>query len=186
MKRRTSTTDPIRLDRVPVAGRPGTLSLTLCPGKKDAAWHRDLATDLAALRAAGVHRIVYLLEDDELRLLGIPEYPRAVVAAGIAPHGLPIPDGGTLGTGGFDPMLDTVNLIRARLSLGEHIVVHCRGGLGRAGTVAACVLVSDGMDATDAMSLVRSCRPGAIETRGQEAFVRGFAGWLTRMGLRSL
>ena len=186
LNRRTSTTDPIRLDRVPIAGRPGTLSLTLCPGKKDAAWCRDLAIDLAALRAAGVHRIVYLLEDDELRLLGVPEYRRSVIGAGIVPHGLPIPDGGTLGPGGFDRMLDTVNLIRARLSLGEHVVVHCRGGLGRAGTVAACVLVSDGTDAADAITLVRSCRPGAIETRGQEAFVRGFAVWLDREGLRSL
>ena len=92
----------------------------------------------------------------------------------------------TLGAGGFGRMLDTVNQIRARLSIGEHIVVHCRGGLGRAGTVAACILVSDGMEATAAIKLVRTSRPGDIETRGQEAFVRGFAGWLDREGLRSL
>ncbi len=184
--RKNSRTSPLRLDRVPVEGRRGRLSLTICPGKKDAAWDRDLVEDLVALRAAGVGHVVYLLEDDELRRLGVLDYARAVRAAGILPHHFPIPDGGTPGEGGFDRMLDVVDLIRMRLSLGEHVVAHCRGGLGRAGTVAACVLVSDGMAAADAIALVRRCRPGAIETRGQEAFVRGFAGWLDRNGLRSL
>lgn len=184
--RKTSLAFPLRLDRIPVAGRPGRLSLTICPGKKDAVWDRDLVEDLAALRAAGVRHVVYMLEDDELCMLGIADYGRALRAAGIAPHHLPIPDGGTPGAGGFDRMLDAVNLIRMRLSLGEHVVVHCRGGLGRAGMVAACVLVSDGMTAPEAMLLVRGYRPRAIETIGQEAFVRGFAGWLTRRGLRSL
>lgn len=184
--RHTSQSSPLRLDRVPVAGRAGRLSLTICPGKKDAAWDRDLATDLGRLRAAGVTRVVYLLEEAELRMLGIPDYPGALRAAGIAPHHLPIPDGGTLGEGGFDRMLDMVDLIRMRLSLGEHVVVHCRGGLGRAGTVAACVLVSDGMGVKEAIALVRSHRPGAIENVGQEAFVEGFGFWLRRNGLLSI
>ena len=181
---RTSATDPLRLDRIPIAGRPGVLCLTICPGKKDLVWDRDLADDLAGLRAVGVSRIVYLLPDEELQRLGILDYRRAVVAAGMQPLHLPILDQGTLGPGGFDRMLDTVDQIRVRLSFGERIVVHCRGGLGRAGTVAACVLVADGMSSTEAMALVRRHRRGAIETRGQEAFVRGFAGWLERTGLR--
>jgi len=182
----TSLSSPLVLDRIPVAGRPGTLSLTICPGQKDEGWDRDLAIDLAALRAAGVRHVIYLLEDAELRSLGIFDYAGALRAAGLAPHQLPIPDGGTPGNRGHDKMLGTVDLIRLRLSFGEHVVVHSRGGLGRAGLLAACVLVADRMNGTEAIALVRKHRPRAIETKRQEAFVIDFGGWLDRKNLRRL
>ena len=63
------------------------------------------------------------------------------------------------------------------------ILVHCGGGKGRAGTVAACFLVAFGfqkpqfhlsqptMTASEAISVLRSLRPGSIETSQQEEFV---------------
>ena len=56
------------------------------------------------------------------------------------------------------------------------MVVHCRGGLGRAGLTAACLLVQAGMEPGEAMALVRKTRPGAIENSRQEKFVREFGG----------
>ena len=51
-----------------------------------------------------------------------------------------------------------------------------RGGLGRAGLTAACVLVQAGMTPEDAIRLVRHTRsPHAIETRAQEQFIHDFA-----------
>jgi hypothetical protein len=38
-----------------------------------------------------------------------------------------------------------------RLNAGENILVHCRGGLGRAGMIAARSLVETGVDPEDAM-----------------------------------
>jgi len=52
------------------------------------------------------------------------------------------------------------------------VLVHCRGGLGRAGTIAARLLIELGMEPTKAIEHVRSVRPGAIETTDQENFVR--------------
>jgi protein-tyrosine phosphatase len=50
------------------------------------------------------------------------------------------------------------------------------GGVGRTGMVAACALVRAGLDADAAISLVRKVRhPTAVETAGQEAFVRRYA-----------
>ena len=60
------------------------------------------------------------------------------------------------------------------LRAGERIVVHCKGGLGRAGTVACVLLLDSGavIDAEEAMARIRTVRPGAVETCEQEAFLR--------------
>ena len=63
------------------------------------------------------------------------------------------------------------------------MLIHCGGGKGRAGTVAACYLVAYGfaipdshrtepaMSATEAIAALRAMRPGSIETEQQEEFV---------------
>nr|WP_231881698.1 hypothetical protein [Deinococcus puniceus] len=53
--------------------------------------------------------------------------------------------------------------------------MHCRGGLGRAGLVAACLVVQGGMPPREAIALVRATRSRhAIETAVQERFVEAF------------
>jgi protein-tyrosine phosphatase len=50
------------------------------------------------------------------------------------------------------------------------------GGLGRSGTVAACVLVDGGMSAQAAIIAVREARgPRAVESLVQEHFVADYA-----------
>ena len=59
------------------------------------------------------------------------------------------------------------------LRRGSSILIHCRGDLGRAGMIAARLLVELGMDARSAIEAVCRVRPGAIETREQELHVLG-------------
>lgn len=61
--------------------------------------------------------------------------------------------------------------VHQRLDAGERILIHCRGGLGRTGLVAARILVERGCAPRDAVHRVRAVRPGAIETRAQEQYV---------------
>jgi hypothetical protein len=63
--------------------------------------------------------------------------------------------------------------VRARLASGGDVVVHCKGGLGRAGMIAARLLVEMGWEPREAIRAVRKVRPGAIETPSQLALVRG-------------
>jgi ADP-ribosyl-[dinitrogen reductase] hydrolase len=63
------------------------------------------------------------------------------------------------------------SILRRRLD----VLVHCRGGLGRAGTIAARLLVELGMEPIKAIASVRAVRPGAIETTEQEKFILGIS-----------
>ena len=62
-------------------------------------------------------------------------------------------------------------LLKNELIEGKNIVLHCRGGKGRAGTVAALLLIDFGVKKEEAIQLVRSRRKGAIETKEQEDFI---------------
>ena len=62
--------------------------------------------------------------------------------------------------------------IRALLRSGGDVLVHCKGGLGRAGMIAAQLLVELGMAPEQAIREVRRARAGAIETPAQLGLVR--------------
>ena len=64
----------------------------------------------------------------------------------------------------------------ARAQSGERVEVGCVGGLGRTGTVLACMAVLAGTPPSEAVSWVRSNYDvRAVETKEQEAWVQWFA-----------
>lgn len=77
------------------------------------------------------------------------------------------PDARTLGR--------CVTFVQAGMARGGAVVVHCHAGYGRTGTVLAAALVAEGLDPEEAIEVVRSLRPGSLETYEQEAAVRRFA-----------
>ncbi len=59
------------------------------------------------------------------------------------------------------------------------VVVTCRAGQGRTGTILACYMVHVGHQPDRAISMVREVRPGSIEGLGQEHAVHQFAEFVT-------
>ena len=184
---RTSDTHPIEVAWVDtdVDGGGGRLGVTLAPGKKARSafgppWRRDLDTDLD--RLARLHKVdvlISLVEDAELGWLQIPDLVAQAEARGIAVLRLPIRDCHVP-----DPA-KAAQVVQAAVSMaraGLRVVFHCRGGIGRAGTLAACALRAMGADARPAIDQVRSVRPGAVETPGQERFVATFRPQATTPG----
>ena len=57
---------------------------------------------------------------------------------------------------------------------GKNIVIHCMGGKGRSGTIAAILLIEFGEDNKKAIEIVREKRKGAIETEEQEKFILNY------------
>ena len=62
-----------------------------------------------------------------------------------------------------------------RARAGERVEVACAGGVGRTGTVIACLAVLSGVPPEDAVAWARTHHHRrAVETRGQRAWVAGF------------
>ena len=97
---------------------------------------------------------------------------------GLRTYHFPVPD---LAPPSFGQALDICRIAEAAIARRRGVAVHCRGGLGRTGTVLASVLVWLGDDSEEAIDKVRFARPMAIQTSAQETFVRDFAqrisGW---------
>jgi ADP-ribosyl-[dinitrogen reductase] hydrolase len=134
-------------------------------------WDRDLNRDLDAIRDWGAAAVLTLLEPEELKLLRVECLGEEVVSRNMLWFHLPIVDVSTPDER-FEQEWDAAGEeLRSILRSGSDVLVHCRGGLGRAGTVAARLLVELGMEPATAIANVRAVRPGAIETSDQEKFV---------------
>jgi ADP-ribosylglycohydrolase len=174
---RTSKTHPLRIDELPVAN--GRLGLTLCPGKKGDSvygtpWARDLDTDIEAIREWRGDMVLTLIEAHEFDMLGVPEFPDKMRAA-FEWHHLPIRDQDVPGADFARAWVELGPRIAECLAGGGRVLVHCRGGLGRAGTVAARILLDQGFSPRQAMSRVRQVRKEAIEYKKQEEYLSDIA-----------
>ena len=95
---------------------------------------------------------------------------------GVADFGVPSASG----------MRSTLDAIDAALAQGANVYLHCRAGIGRTGTVAGCLLVEQGLEADDALDLIRlkwqvmakrRLAPHSPETDEQREFI---AQWSTQ------
>jgi ADP-ribosyl-[dinitrogen reductase] hydrolase len=177
---RTSHSHPLQIAEMRPGERTGRIGTTFCPGKKDTqaltgSWDRDLELDLDAIQAWGAVAVVTLVEEQELRALQVPRLGEAVRERHMAWLHLPIRDV-SVPTAAFETQWAGVaDGLHARLDSGFDVLVHCRGGLGRAGSIASRLLVERGWEPVRAIKQVRDVRPGAIETVEQEAFVRSLS-----------
>jgi len=94
----------------------------------------------------GTGCIICCLDDNELEFLGAPwsEYEHCASRTGLDVLRLPIPEG----LAPLEPAhLDThlIRLINRYTLRGVPILVHCRGGVGRAGVVACCWAIRLGL-----------------------------------------
>ncbi len=173
----TSTNNPLRIAELPVGSVGGRIGITFAPGKQQpggltGAHRRDLGADLDVIAAWNAAAVVTLVEPHELDSLGIAALGAEVQRRHMQWHHWPIQDYGVP-----DETFEAVwparsAMLRSLLACGGRVLVHCKGGLGRAGTISARLLVEAGMTPDDAIRAVRAMRPHAIETGPQEAWVR--------------
>ena len=151
--------------------RPHANCYWLLPGRVLAGEHPTRA-GLATLHDIGLTHFIDLTSDhDGLRRYAVPCAQRL---------SFPIVDFGVPTVAGMRATLDAV---QAALSGGGSVYLHCKAGIGRTGTVAACLLVEHGYTPDDALALlarkwqVAGQRAFAAQTPETDAQRRFIAGW---------
>lgn len=151
---------------------PGRVALSACPGRLDLGG--EVSDHIAMLRGHGIKVVVSLVEDREMEFYGAVGLRAALREAGMRSIHFPLVD-----------TQPPEELFAARalcaqllgwLGEGEHVLIHCIGGWGRSGTLAASLLTHQGYAAAAAIKLVRQARsPRCVESRAQENFVHTYA-----------
>lgn len=123
--------------------------------------------DLERLRREGFGVIICLLDQNQQS----PRYdPTRAVSLGYVRHSIPVRD--------FQPpslaqLQEFVTLVRSA-GPADKVIVHCEGGTGRTGTMAAAYWIAKGLSPSQAIAKVRKARPGAVETDEQRAVLKEF------------
>lgn len=144
----------------------GRLGLMRAPGQPG---------DLERIGAFAPGLVISLTESPEMAELGLSTLSADLAARKMAHAHLPIPDFGIPSQATMALWRALSPRVQALIDAGAGVVIHCRAGLGRSGTLAALVLIERGMAADAAIAAVRQARPGAIETTGQERWLHAQA-----------
>ena len=168
---RTSLTHPLYVSWIPLEGDLGQLGMTLCPGKyqpvaSTGSWDRQLDVDIQALIEMGVTRLVTLITEEDMQVLRVTQLPEEVARQGLVWDHLPFPDTTAPTPSWMHRARPVITHLVDAIPKGEVAVVHCMGGLSRAGTFASIYLWMRGMGMQQAVEHVRNVRsPMAMNVR---------------------
>ena len=176
----TSTVKPSIINSLRIAEinleAGGCIGITIAPGKVHSnalsGLHaRDLEADLDVIANWNAAVVVSLVEQTELEALRITGIGAEVRRRHMEWHHWPIRDG-DVPDAVFEAAWPARSaLLRSLIACGSRVLIHCKGGQGRGGMIAARLLVETGVNAHTAIASVRVVREGAIETRAQERWI---------------
>ena len=134
------------------------LIFTPCPGTKEA----SLQASLKTLQAAGADAVVTMMPNSELSEFNAGSLPAECAALGLAWFQLPVEDDCAPEAPFAAAFANHKTALLARLASGQTLAIHCRGGSGRTGLMAAILLLESGYAPTQVKSLVQGLRPKAL------------------------
>jgi len=130
---------------------------------------------LESIAKLGCTNIISLVESHEIEdICGLDFFSDQFKKHDFTWHHLPIVDYEIPDKAFMENWGNTYPGLLNELKNGNNIFIHCKGGIGRSGTVAAMFLIESGTENSHSILAVRSKRQGAIENEKQEDFVRSF------------
>ena len=151
----------------------GKLAMAARPRGGD--WLDD---EIASWHGAGIDTVLSLLTPEEEQSLDLANEASEVKARGMDFMQLPIPDREVPGS--ETEVSAALEKLNSKLASGRNVIVHCRQGVGRSGLVAACLLVTNGLDAKTAVKNISAARGVAVpETKEQRQWIDHYAAVLT-------
>ena len=159
----------ISISWIPI-GKKNLLGVSQFPGKnlQNIFDLSSFSNDLQIIKKQKVKIVVSLLPDKEKNKLGLDDLIWSKEEVEYIQF--PIGDYSVPPKKKFNELKKLISFIKENLMLSKHVLIHCNGGKGRSGMIAALVLKS--MKEKDPIKKVREKVIGAIETEEQEIFVK--------------
>ncbi len=145
------------IDALPL-DQGGSLLFTPCPGTKGV----DLRTSIAQLKEAGAESILTLMTDDEISRFGVDDLASVSNENNLGWLHLPIEDDSAPGLEFHQSWEASKALVHGVLDSKGTIAIHCKGGSGRTGLMAAIILLERGIPREQVFSMVKRLRPKAL------------------------
>ena len=146
-------------DVLQVPGLAGTLIFTPCPGTRET----TLEDALLALKQAGAAGVITLMPYNELSANGAEQIGQQCQALALAWYHLPVADEQVPLEDFGEGWRASRQVIVEHLRAGRSLAIHCKGGSGRTGLIAARILIEAGIARDEAIALVQALRPKAIQ-----------------------
>ncbi|MCK8044567.1 tyrosine-protein phosphatase [Shewanella sp. 1CM18E] len=135
-----------------------SLIFTPCPGTKDA----DLTQSVSTLKQAGAVAVISTVTPEEMIKLDVPKLGDEIQAQGLSWFALPIEDDCAPAADFDAAFANAKQQILALIADKNTVAIHCRGGSGRTGLVAAILMLEQGAAWADVKSQIQALRPKAL------------------------
>lgn len=149
----------------------GALVLTPCPGTKEV----DLETALTQLKQQGVEAIVTALDTQELASKGVSELGEKAEQLGMQWFQIEIEDDCAPGAEFMAKWQQASPALHQVIDNGGKVAMHCMGGSGRTGLLAAHLLLEKEWQLDDIVREVQALRPGAFTKSVQVDYIQQVA-----------
>ncbi|MFB2865278.1 protein tyrosine phosphatase [Aeromonas sp. MdU4] len=136
----------------------GQLLLTPCPGTQQV----PLTLALDQLKLAGAHGVITLMTSTELARFELAHLGQEVEHEGMRWFHLPIEDDKAPDAAFERAWQQALPQLICLLHDGKHLAIHCKGGSGRTGLMAATLLLSFGQPLDEVITTIKARRPKAF------------------------
>jgi protein-tyrosine phosphatase len=145
-------------DLLPLNQQGAGLILTPCPGSKGVA--APLA--LEQLQAAGADAVITLMPAAEMASNAVTDLAQLCAQRGLRWFHLPIDDDHAPAAEFVAAWRTQGPAVHQLLDAGRKVAIHCKGGSGRTGLMAAQILIERGWSKDEAARAVKALRPKAL------------------------
>jgi protein-tyrosine phosphatase len=156
-------------DFLPLDREGAVLILTPCPGTRGV----DVASALEQLQAGGADALITLMPEAEMASNAVTGLGQRCAATGLQWFHLPIEDDHAPEEDFATAWAAQRRAVHQLLDAGRKIAIHCKGGSGRTGLMAAQILVERGWSRDEATAAVKAIRPNALSLGVHQDYLSG-------------